>query len=428
MIYLKKRESNKIVDYSNYLKVTHYDSTKKVYSSEYVDYINEVKQLSLNTIDYWDELSSSCQNHINDLFFLKYKVDYNNTYTYYFENEKSGEYSYIEKKLDRIKEFALKYDMDVFESDNSINIDYLSSVYSCNRIINEDKVKLDVMVYAISEKQYQLLDFDEFDNLILSDDAVELYITNKNLIPLTTKEKMRKSISQSYNAFKSYSFSNVDKFNYFVTLTFAEVNEKDKHLKLNEYRRINDESLLFDYIENPKDYEACVKSLSKFLNKLKVYMKKIKGMPLYYLGVPEYQKNGNIHYHFLMSELPDNLIKNNPSWVDRDYNTNKIRNSKFLKTWTYGISDIQIIKNRSRISTYISKYMLKSLQEIDETDFLNRLNKKRFYNSNNLEKPKKTYGYFSEQNINFLSKHDTYRVNAFDNSKIVESIYQIKEL
>ena len=38
--------------------------------------------------------------------------------------------------------------------------------------------------------------------------------------------------------------------------------------------------------------------------------------------------------------------------------------------------------------TYISKYMSKSFNEISDTVYLERLNKQRYYKSNNLIKPK----------------------------------------
>lgn len=107
--------------------------------------------------------------------------------------------------------------------------------------------------------------------------------------------------------------------------------------------------------------------------------------------MPEYQKNGNIHYHFLMSELPTDVLYDIPSWLDYDYKIKARRYDKGIKKWVYGKSSVERIENKMGIVEYISKYLTKSLEEIKETSFLERLNKRRYYYSRNLEKPVNEY-------------------------------------
>lgn len=423
----KERQAYKLTKCAdNFLLVNEYERRMKVYTTDFKDILNEVRQLELYTLDWWSLLSSKAQNCINDKFYMHYKADNSAIMTYYFDNENSGEYQYYDTKLERIKEFVINNDLPFYDDVKGLDTDYIENAFNHNRLINPDLVKLRVIAYSIKEKVYDYIDFDEEDNIILNSLGIEKFIINQESIPLTTKDKMKKSISNSYNAFKNYALCNCDRFSYFITLTFADVNEKEKHINLNDTRRINDESVLFEYVNDSTDYEECVKLMTKFLFNLRMNLKR-KGLELCYLGVPEYQKNGAIHYHFLMSDLPVDILFKNPDWIDRDYNTNKIRNSLGIKLWKYGISDVQFIKNKARISTYLAKYLLKSLNELEETDYFNRLNKKRYYCSNNLLKPEIEYDYFNEEKIEYCDVGYTIINNAFDNSSITKCIYTLNK-
>lgn len=118
---------------------------------------------------------------------------------------------------------------------------------------------------------------------------------------------------------------------------------------------------------------------------------KNKKIELKYVGVPEYQENGNIHYHFLMSYVPKELLYDVPSWLDYDVKIKRRRYDKGIKVWSYGKNTIETIEDKQRIIEYVSKYLEKSFEEIKETDYLERLNKRRYYYSQNLEKPKIEY-------------------------------------
>lgn len=254
------------------------------------------------------------------------------------------------------------------------------------------------------------------------------FIDDLKVIPLTTDEKLRVSVSRTYTKFKEYALCNASKFKYFVTLTFADKTEEEKHKLLNENRNkeLNEYDLEFQYVDDPSNYDLCVKCMTAFLNKLKKYLQR-KNLDFYYLGVPEYHKNGNIHYHFLMSDIPSKYIVKCPNWLDRDYKTNKVNGSNLLTLWNHGKSDITLIQSKARVSTYISKYMIKSLNEINETDYLNRLNKKRYYNSNNLDIPVIKIG--PEDEINdYISTYSFTKHSYYDNTKIEKILYQIKEI
>lgn len=171
-----------------------------------------------------------------------------------------------------------------------------------------------------------------------------------------------------------------------------------------------------------------------FTQKIKVSLKRYneKNGTLYelsYIGVPEYQKNGAIHYHFLFGDLPDEFLYNVANWLDYDYVNKKKKNGLGIKYWTYGKSDVDVIRDKARVTSYVSKYMMKSLYELDETEYLDRLNKKRYFVSHNLEEAEIKYAStFRESDLDIYSSYQKEVLNTFNDSLIKKTIYQVRPL
>ena len=115
----------------------------------------------------------------------------------------------------------------------------------------------------------------------------------------------------------------------------------------------------------------------------RTYIKRLK-KDFSYVGVPEYQKRGVVHYHLLT-----NIAYNDFSLLSKE--ERKIWNKKEkqwkigrdVKGWSYGINMAIELKDINVIS-YLSKYMTK--------DCDNRLyGHRRYLNSNNLIKPHESY-------------------------------------
>ena len=68
------------------------------------------------------------------------------------------------------------------------------------------------------------------------------------------------------------------------------------------------------------------------------------------------------------------------------------------------------------------------MNEIDSTIYFDRLNKKRFYRSNNLIVPDVSYGYFDEDSLEYISFYETFGTNLFDGSIISIRQYQLEEI
>lgn len=168
-----------------------------------------------------------------------------------------------------------------------------------------------------------------------------------------------KSLQRSFAILRDYSLSNYQHFKSFITLTFAD--------------NVTDLSIANDHLQN--------------------WVRKVQRVyPAFmYLGVPEYQKRGAVHYH-LMTNIPigsDILPKRERIWTynnikDKyyalDYYDLLYWNDKNGKLGNSSAFDLELTDDKFSITAYLAKYFFK------EKD--NRLfNRCKVLHSNNLEKP-----------------------------------------
>lgn len=147
-----------------------------------------------------------------------------------------------------------------------------------------------------------------------------------------------------------------------------------------EYARANnwDYFSTFTFAVNRHEYEVCKNRLTKFLRNFKY-----RSCPDFeYLIVPELHKDGAIHFHGLLKgEISDHLSKKTH---EKD---------KFIfKKYHYGISEVEVIKDRYKVSNYITKYITKDL-------LIETKGKRRFMVSSGVRKPKKDYYYFKDKSL-----------------------------
>ncbi len=104
-----------------------------------------------------------------------------------------------------------------------------------------------------------------------------------------------------------------------------------------------------------------------------------------YLMIPELHKSGAVHFHGLLGDIPAHFVEAaNPK-------TGKpvIRHSRQvynLPEWGYGFSDCEEIESPERAASYITKYVTAALLTDKEM-----YNKKRYFNSQGLERYKNRY-------------------------------------
>lgn len=98
----------------------------------------------------------------------------------------------------------------------------------------------------------------------------------------------------------------------------------------------------------------------KYFTRFFVLLRSRYGAGIRYIGVPEFQKRGAVHFHVLVWGLPNDVIDNE-------------RHSRAIQVkWRRGYVDIIRTDGSEKLSGYLAKYMLKAVRD-------NRLVGKRAY-------------------------------------------------
>ena len=229
--------------------------------------------------------------------------------------------------------------------------------------------------------------------------------------------------------------SNENIFKTFITLTFAnfekiKIDNKDLYywlcpniiinfdytiIKQNNYVSIFDS---FDFNKKIENYTSIKKANEKFNIWHSNFKKRLKN-DFKYVCVPEFQKNGTVHYHLLtninytdfdlLSKDEKKIFKRGKGW----------QIFRTVNSWKYGFSNVIDLKNINIVG-YISKYMTKDID--------NRLfSKHRYFYSRGLLKPSVLYIDSSVNNrltkILDLDYYKSYCNNYTDlNGEIIEFI------
>ena len=214
-----------------------------------------------------------------------------------------------------------------------------------------------------NERKYKYNKLDNLDLHFNNEKELLEYLENRNI-------EGKKTSSSIYRAKSTiYDLMNSNHWDYFVTITMSP--DKMNELEID--------------IKNIKDVQAALCSFIKQLNRR--VDTKIK-----YILIPEYQDNGNVHFHGVMSGLnKDDLeIALNEGKYRKDDNGNYmlddkgnyIPNEYYLKPIErkgnqvyhympihnkFGFTDFEEIRHKNRVGSYCTKYINKELENrIDE--------------------------------------------------------------
>jgi hypothetical protein len=163
------------------------------------------------------------------------------------------------------------------------------------------------------------------------------------------------SVNRTKNNVYNYARGNV--WEWFITLTFSKE-------KIDRY-----------------DYTACSKAVRQWLNN----MRKRYALDLKYLIIPEMHKDGAWHFHGLLSNTGSMVF-------NKAFNrhTGELLETKRglqiynFGNYKYGFSTATAIESTEKASSYVTKYITKEMA-------VRTKGVRRFYPSNNLQKPKKSY-------------------------------------
>ncbi|MBY6270398.1 rolling circle replication-associated protein [Parageobacillus thermoglucosidasius] len=332
--------------------------------------------------------------------------------------------------LEELDELEI-YDEPIWDSEAKRWKNYEYSLLSWNlrRYIS----KMDSVAFAKWYKKHklkdllQVQDFDRRLQLIekekgeLTNEDIESVLLGRKKSSIYKKAKV--SARRAYSNLLGLIRANLDKFDAFVTLTFARKENQEKY----EVFGAN-----FRYID-PTDFEEAKKAFLGFVKVLAKNMRR-KGLDFQYVATWEMHRDGSFHFHMICSAIPDELLVDAPEWLDVDHVTGKRRNGRMLIHWEYGKSDYERVRDPERMSTYISKYILKSLRNIDEEYYETFLNAKKYFASRGLEKPKVSYVFSDEDFIRLLEKTkgyaETYPIeyqNAYHGGQILKNVYSRRD-
>lgn len=190
-----------------------------------------------------------------------------------------------------------------------------------------------------------------------------------------TTSNFARSIRHTKNSVFDYALNNT--WDYFVTFTF-------------------------DQTFNRYDFPELRRYMSQFLqNYRKRHCEDMK-----YLGLPEFHKDGAIHFHFLISgSLPDNLLL--PHCDQKKY-----PGAKYLKNWR-GINVWEPVQNSVAISCYMCKYVVK--------DIIVNAGRARYISSRNLNKPSEEVFFYPETDLEGLDL-SSYALKQFEEDYDIVSV------
>lgn len=168
------------------------------------------------------------------------------------------------------------------------------------------------------EKEIDKPCYIEFDGVQFNTDSGEIR-SEKSI-----NHSIKSSLSRTINTIYELASSNT--WDWFLTFTFDSK-------KVDRY-----------------NYDECLSKLCKFFNNFKTK----KCDELKYICVPEYHKDGAIHFHGLLSGVPDVFF------VDSGVIENGLIVYNFIP-YKLGFSTATRVSDTFRVSTYITKYITKDL-------------------------------------------------------------------
>lgn len=198
------------------------------------------------------------------------------------------------------------------------------------------------------------------------------YGESKHYIPTPESREFYLDCSRRRARRKIFDYIICNKFDCFITLTL-------------------DKSLI-----DRSDYGAVIKRLKDFLSN------RVKRKGLIYLGVPEYHKNGGLHFHFCVNSSAFSLVDSGCVSIDGRKKPIKKATAKRLRIpqsdwhtvynvtdWKLGFSTaIMTYGDRGALAHYMRKELDKDCQKrLTPDGFVEKIGGRWYYSGGHLKKP-----------------------------------------
>lgn len=93
--------------------------------------------------------------------------------------------------------------------------------------------------------------------------------------------------------------------------------------------------------------------MRKWLHKMRAIHNRKSEQPFMYIAIPERHKSVLIHWHMVTDNLQPTLV-----YCGKTFRNQKIFN---CPDWEHGLSNVQMMGFKSKISRYVTKYITKDL-------------------------------------------------------------------
>lgn len=213
---------------------------------------------------------------------------------------------------------------------------YIKQIYDIQKVYPKMKIILVFRSPIIIEKNKKSKSF------------IDLRLLTQEEINKIDDSNVERSLRRSRSMVRDYVFCN--DFDYFVTFTF---NPK----KIDRF-----------------SVDSCFSRLNQWCNRQRVNAR-LQNKTFRYIIIPEFHKNGAIHFHGLIKDYPSSIID---SGVVQD--NKRVYN---LKSFKYGFTIATEIDNteesKEKTAYYITKYLTKDMVKIH--------GRKRYFSSRSLSRP-----------------------------------------
>lgn len=207
------------------------------------------------------------------------------------------------------------------------------------------------------------------------------------------RKKFNKNLTQKFNLEKHLKMTEKER------KKIEEENRK-RHIyevrtKIKDYILNNEFDTFWTLTFDPKICDEAIEDeyryseMRKWLERMRTRHSRKSDKKFNYIAIPERHKSGQIHWHMVTGGLDVELIDSGKTF----------RNQKVFNCpdWEHGFTNVQRMRSKSKISSYVTKYITKDLLYSPV-----RKNKRKYWSSKGLSLPD-VYGVSDDKVMDFMT-------------------------
>lgn len=270
---------------------------------------------------------------------------------------------------------------------------------------------------------------EHYERGLFSDELETILSGDKVKFETSSYIKAKKSNRRAYKTVLELIRANLETFESFITLTFALKEHELKYLE---------KGVRFDLVDDATEFENVKDIFSDFMKNFAQKLRR-NGHEFEYIAVYEEHKDGRYHFHLISSKIPDEFLVECPEWLDVDFKTGQRRNGLMIADWLHGKSDIAVIKDKEKMSSYLCKYLVKNFMVLEDNEetYNEFFGKKKYFRSKGLKKPNVEYftgddsrelELIEKRKAEYTDIYSTRYKNPYNDSEIEKTICSKKNI